>query len=442
MNMELQGQPYRLPEYQNSANEGGLSPMSLILGVFLIGAASVSNLTGFSVLVKGLGIYLAITYLFRIVRYRVRIPGEVWFYFAWTLWASTGIVVALVPSHALNVLGTVLQICLMIVIIAGLTNNRKALSFNMAMFLIAAVIVGGYSYATGEFDRAAASGLARTGVLADQTRVAGLALNANGFATLMLMATVALAYFWMMPPRALNATLRKVILLLAMFACAIAVLLSGSRKGLVGLALLHLFWIWFCYRRVLFRRVSVLLTVVGIFTIGSVLLTILGMNTRMGERMLESWTGYEDTGIAGGLGRTRADLYQDAFRMISEQPLVGVGLGHFVVHSRSHHAAHSEYAEIIATTGFIGAFIYFGWYVVLWRRTGKIRKYSTDLNDRNIAGLVRAVLLLILILNFTMWIFSQKVPWIILASFIGYTHIAWQRTVENQSLAAEQTDLP
>ena len=374
-NMELQGQPYYSDERQISANrEGGLSPISLVVGLFLIGAVSVSNLEGFSTVVKMIGGYLAIAYVIRMTRSpNVRIPGEAWFYLAWMLWAGTGAFVALVPFVVLDFMQTLFLIWAMIVIIAGLTGNRKVLSFNFAMFLIAAVIVGGYSLATGEFTKAAASGQARTAVLADQTRVAGLALNANAFAVLMLMTTVVLAYFWMMPPRRLNPTLKKTVLLLALFACAIAVVLSGSRKGIGGLVLFHLFWLWFCYRHVLARRILVLLGVLLVFTIGGVLVTVLAMNTRLGARLEQVWTGYSDSGISGSLGQSRSELYREAFVMVGENPLMGVGLGHFRIRSRFLKASHSEYAEVISTTGVVGAFIYFGWYVVLWRRTGRIR---------------------------------------------------------------------
>ena len=438
-NMELQGQPYYWAQYPDSTGEGGLSPISVVLGLFLVGAVSVSNLPGFSMVVKSIGAYLAITYIFRLVHSNVRVPGEAWFFLAWVLWASTGVLVAAIPSVVLALLETVFLIWVMIVIVAGLTESRKVLSFNMAMFLVAAVIVGGHSYLTGEFARAVAASQARTAVLADKTRIAGLALNANAFGILMLMTTVAIAYFWTIPHRSLNPAVKKTILLLTMLACAIAVVLSGSRKSLMGLVLFYLFWIWFCYRRLLIERISILLAVFAAFAVGGAVVIALARNTRIGVHMVQSWAGYTESGIAGGLGEGRAGMYEDAFKMALEHPLMGVGLGHFRLRSRSHLAAHSEYAEVLSTTGIIGMIIYFGWYVVLWRRTGKIRKYSTDLNDRNIAGLARAVLLTILIMNFSMWIFTQKVPWVILASFIGYTHVIWKRTVADQALAAEQS---
>jgi len=350
---------------------------------------------------------------------------EVFTYFTWFVWATLGAAVAVVPELFWPKWFTVLQIWVLIVVISGFTDNRRILSLNLAMFLVAAAMVGGYSLVTGEFQSAAETG----------ERVEGMAMNANAFGILMTMATVCMAYFWMQPTRR-SAFVKYGILLAAMAGAAIAIVLSGSRKSLLGLVLFYALWLFLCYRREIVRRGQVLLVVLLGVGIGGYGLVTFAAEMGIGSRMLRTWQYMHGDETALGAGQERVVLYREAGRIIGEHPVMGVGLDHYKVHTAIYGAsAHSESAEVASNTGLIGAFVYFLWYFVLWRRAGKIVTASPDPLDRRNAGLIRATILLLLALGLGSWFFTSKTAWVIMAGFIGYTHAVWSRIRQEAGVA-------
>ena len=99
-----------------------------------------------------------------------------------------------------------------------------------------------------------------------------------------------------------------------------------------------------------------------------------------------------------------------------------MGLNNFRLRSSVHRPAHSEYAEVAAATGLPGVVIYFAIYFLLWRRAGKVAKYSTDPSAVRIARLIRVFMLTVLFVGLGAPNYYSKPAWILLGSFIGYTY--------------------
>jgi O-antigen ligase len=285
---------------------------------------------------------------------------------------------------------------------------------------------------TGEFRRIAEQ-------LRGGQRLSGMARNANSFAILMVYATACLAYFWMLPTRTfwLRWVKRGLIAVCAAL-MMYGTILSGSRKGALAMVLLYLLWIFFCYRRDLARKPALLVTVI----FAAILLagTIWGyvQTSDLGRRFDLAVDGYRRGGIAGGLGDARSSLYGDAMNMIKKNPVAGVGIGCFQLRSSTGLVAHSEYAEIAADTGLVGAGIYFSWYVVFWIRLGRIRKWAKN-KDRVVwqtAGLTCAMFLVICAMNFGSWIYPSKTAFLFLGSFMGYSMMLSRSIRETQHTTA------
>jgi len=395
-----------------------LSPIAVFVGLFILGSVTVAPLAGWNYIVKGMGVVLVIAYGLYAFRTRQRVGGEVWLYLAWAVWAGLGVLFAEYTKLWWTRWQTLPQIWMLLLVISGFTANRRTLSFNLAMFILGALIVGFSSVASGEYQRAVQEGVAQT---------AGLALNSNEFAYIMLLCTAAVAYFWMRPRR--GAAFRLLVLAPVLAACAVGVVLSGSRKGALGLAFFYAAWVWFCYRRELGTRPKVLLVVLLATGIGGYGLMTFASRTGLGERLGRTWTALTTGEDVSGSGSERLELYRVGLEVIADHPFAGVGLVHYRVHSGGA-GAHSEYLSIAAETGLIGAALYLPWYLVLYRRARKMRKYADDEHDWRTAGLICAVLVTQVLINFGRTVMYNKFAWIFYGALIGYTVVTWRRLRE------------
>jgi hypothetical protein len=387
-----------------------------LLALFIVGAVTVAPLEDWNYAVKALGLLLAVVYLVYSFRSRVWPSGEVALFGVWITWCLTGVFVSASGVLFQEAWMTVFQIMVLLAIVSGLTSSRKVFSLNLVCLLIAVAIIGGYSWMTGEYSRAL------TGV-DEETRVSGLAMNANEFGWIMILATVCMAYFWMMPSRL--SKFRHVLLFVGMAAAGLAILLSGSRKAILGLVLFYVLWPLFCFRKggTRARRVAIILAVVISVLVGLAIYW-LASELPVAKRFEETYTAIV-TGSerSGGLNRIR--LMRIAWEAFSNNPVVGIGLSNYIVYSRGA-AAHSEYAEILADTGLIGFILYFSIYAALWIRAGKIAKYCPDPVAVRVARLVRVFLVVVLALSLGRYNYSDKPFWILMGSFAGYTAMVWR----------------
>ncbi len=385
---------------------------SILVGVFVLGAVTVSALEGWNYLVKALGVLLAAAYLISSIRSRLLPSGEMVLYVVWVTWSLTGVFVARSGVLFWLMWTTVFQMWVLIVVIAGFTNTRRALSFSLGAFLFGAIIVGAYSVITGEYQEAAM----------EEERVSSLAANSNQFGWILFLATVVMAYFWMLPTR--RRALKYVLLAAGMGAVAIAIVYSGSRKAILGVVAFYPAWVWWCYRKEMLRRPALALSVlaaVGLVVAGVILFA---RELPVAARFRETWTSIGG-GAAGEGTMARLWLYQEAWRIFLKYPVVGVGLNHFQVHAVQGLPSHSEYAGVLCDTGLVGAAIYLSIFVVLWRRAGKIIAYSRDAHAVRVAGLVRALLVIVLLMAFGRENTYDKAFWIVLGTLIGYTGAVW-----------------
>ena len=387
--------------------------VAIFMGIFILSATTVSRVAVGNYVVRGLGAILGLAYVIRSLRARMRPSPEMILYICWIAWSLTGLVGARSSVMYWMIFWTVVQVWLMITIISGLTETRRMLSFNLIMFIIGALVVAGYSYVTGEYRVAREEG----------ERVAGLAVNANTFAWLLLLAVACMAYFWQLPTRA--GLLKYAIVGLAMAGASVAIVLSGSRKAIIALAAFYILWLLFCYPREIARKPALLLVILLIFTVGAYGFISLVSQTVAGERLGQTWDFLSGRTLHGG-GSVRLQLYEDGVRIFLNNPIRGVGLMNFRFFSTSHHVAHSEYVEILCDTGLPGFVLYFSIFVVLWRRAGKIIRYSDDPQAIRTAKLLRALLVVVMLMNFGRWNFTSKPAWIVFGSFIGYTHAVWR----------------
>ena len=406
--------------------EEGLPLLSLLTAPFIIGVVAVSPLGVWNIIVKAMGAILAIAFLIRIFTARVRVSTEVLLYMGWIVWSLTGVFVAVSVPVMVGLMITLTQILIMTFIVAGATYLRKTLTVNLMAFLAGVLIVGMYSYVTGEYSRPEDPA----------GRVAGIALNSNGFGFLMVCGTMVLAYLWMLPYR--RPWLWYGPILVAAVGAAVATLLSGSRTAIISMVAFYVAWFFFCYRGVVFRRPKVLAVVVIACGLCAVLFIKLYVGSTAELRFGSALSFIEGHGTSEGSVTIRLQQYSDGLKLVAGSPIVGVGLDQFVFYDPTSHVAHSEYLEVFSDTGIVGGILYFAIFIVLWRLAGKIAKYTDDPTEFRIARLVRAILFVILVSNLGRYNYYEKSTWIVFASFIGYTSAVWRRIQAERQLGLEQ----
>ena len=108
------------------SQESRLPFTSILVGIFVLGAVTVSAMEGWNYLVKALGVLLAAAYLISSVRSRLLPSGEMILYLIWVTWSLTGVFVARSGVLFWLMWTTVFQMWVLIVVIAGFTNTRRA----------------------------------------------------------------------------------------------------------------------------------------------------------------------------------------------------------------------------------------------------------------------------------------------------------------------------
>lgn len=140
------------------------------------------------------------------------------------------------------------------------------------------------------------------------------------------------------------------------------IILSGSRSSILGCILLLLVvgLLGVSWKNILY---SLRFRHFVYFTLGVVSVIIIGKYASENLVNSSAWQRFMLlTGEAGTHGRT--DLYQLAFSLFKESPLVGIGYNNFANVSSAGYFSHSTYAETMACTGIIGMILWFTPYLI------------------------------------------------------------------------------
>lgn len=190
--------------------------------------------------------------------------------------------------------------------------------------------------------------------------------NGLGFQSVLGVAGV-LALF----PETRNWFLRAALVLAGFFSLY-GVVLSGSRGALVSLFLILSLWPLFCFRK-LFRSPWMALACLALIAIlGHVFYEYVMLETNLGRRTREL-QAFEDHS-----SQFRLELFLDSFKIAMETFGVGAGLGQFGSASRTGYYAHSEFAELLGTSGLPGVVLYYLSYWASWRRLARVARQVID----------------------------------------------------------------
>lgn len=377
-------------------------PLSIFLLMpFLVGAVAVQAMPGFNYLVIGLGVICTVVFLLASIIEGFFVPTELKFLIAFACWATLGIFVAKIPEFVITVLRTLAQMVIMALVVSYYARNTRCVSWLFFAVLTGILIIAVSAVITGEFKMAEMEG--------EEARLAGIALNANAFAIAVTYGVAILLYYFKI---ARSKTL-KLLMMGGVLTAVPFVIASGSRKGFLALAILVFFWFLFNYVKELRQRPSLAIVM---------FLFVMGFGFYMVHAMRDTVLMQRFTRLEGGTGaQGRLTLIKDGIDITISNPVLGVGLNNFRVHSSLGRPAHNNYVEVFADTGIPGGILYHIIYILILYRLYKISKYPLAPDQKNAVTIFKCLMLLQLFLDLGVVTYFLKIHWIFLAIIIGYS---------------------
>jgi len=331
-------------------------------------------------------------------------PTEVKLYFAFVSWAVlSAIVVAADADIALRNGWTVFQMGVLFWAVTLAHVRDPDLRITMWGFWGLGIMLALLAYLNPE-----AMALIRGGGKAYE-RLSATGENPNDTGQVFVFATFAALYLgqraapWFVKTAVLGAIPAFVFMLLY----------SGSRKMSVAIVIVVAAWLLTSMRvRATHGRVraAYVLTILGIAA-AAILVSGLWEETPMAKRWELEMKGY------GGDSVDRMELARESFDLFLERPIAGVGLQNEILILGS--VSHTEYVGVLASTGIVGACLYFPIYFIAFRRARRARRARPSRGGTEWQAFVTYVVLLAwLMVGFSR--FSDAFNLLAMGAFVGY----------------------
>jgi O-antigen ligase len=401
-----------------------VSPSIIFLFPFIVGAISVSALAGANYAVVGLGVLCVIAFGFDLIRSGLNMSREMAIFMCFLIWAAIGIVSAYSMYVFLIMFSTLVQLFIMAFIITHFARNTKMARILLFAAMTGTAIVAVSAYTSGEYRLAED--------VAGQ-RVGGLTLNANSFAMTLVYTTGIVLYFF----RTAKSWLMKGIYAAGLLIMAKLVVASGSRAGFLSFVALCGVWYCFSYIREIREKPAKTIGMLIIMIVGMVVLFSSLSNTTLGER-LKGFMGFLHGSISSGSIEQRRAMVEKGIEYIKQHPVMGIGLNQFTLISGEQKYSHSNYIEILCSTGVIGGLIYYSLYIALYLRLRRVGKMITDIKGMELVCLAKTMIVIICFLDIVNISYYVKQHWILLAIFIGWAfHVEHELTSRNTYIPTE-----
>ena len=401
--------PERLEPQQADYRPKLMTIATVLMILFLVGMLLVDQMPWFSHINRATGGLLVGLFIVNVFFRPRMVPLEILLFLLFILWAGiTGLAVAQSKINYIGSLKKLNQVWLLALAVSGFARYAVSPGRNFFAFIVTSLVLVGYIIATGGIEVAQQGG-----------RISGLVSNANTLGFIMLYGITCTLYFWDLPKR----RWMKPILMGLLGILVLVLIYSGSRKSFLCLLLLFAAWLWYCHRDHVLKNFTALLTVL-IVTAGLYFFAQYTMEkTALGAR-------FE---TAGDALEGRFSLYITGWDLFTDNvvnSIAGVGLYNFQLYSPGAYEAHSSYVEILVDTGLVGFLIFLCLVMVSWRRLSHIVKYSDDRVERQIAGLGKAFIVMLLALSLGAPTFHSPFAWFMFASFIGYSQAIVEKMKE------------
>jgi O-antigen ligase len=356
------------------------------------------------IVIWGIGPVFVILVFMNYFQFPFRAPKEVIVFFLFWLWTYPGYLSVIDVQgyfRYFRLVFTILVLFLCIEIVLIRTGKIKlmyqALVANGLIFFVYAIITGEYSTISD-----------------DTVRVQALVNNPNGFAYIGITGLTGVLFLW----NEYKDFKKRLWLVIFMAGFVIMIVLTASRSGFITMILLFSFWMIFCYYKSFVKHFVIYIIALLIFVpLLYYSYSYIMDETYLGERFNKTTEGDETI-----TDETRVQLYLEGFEMFKRSPFYGIGLSQFPLYSSHHAIAHSEYMELLATTGLIGLILMMYFYYILIKKNLSIRKVIKDPIIVYRLNLSNAIIASILVFGFFRANFLDILTMVQLAFIAGYTN--------------------
>jgi O-antigen ligase len=391
--------------------------------IYVMAVILFSYREGLTVYAKGAALLVVLPFLFRLIMKgdRIFIPFE---YRVVAGWFLVGMLASVLSSNLEVSFARMLTIA-QILPIAYVISSVIYKNGDGRFFWASIVVAGLLSTAIATVDPVRFSTI--------DGRVFGTLGNANTFAILLVgIVSIGMAIF--AGSRQLSRQILGV-LLAGLFFYLVAK--TGSRMGMLASLVSIVIAVWsYQYNRT-GRRLSgslYWLLIGGSIIAASIAIAMSGdFATRLNALFMAVESG-DFSSVGDNSLRGRATLYKKAFELFLESPLIGVGLDGFSTAGLNYRQignnAHSNYMEILCSTGLLGALFYFSIYVYWWVRCLALRKPLRGGPSVGRMTLLMSLAGAILVIDLAFVTYYTKVTWLLFAGIIGEMQLL-NRTVRN-----------
>lgn len=260
---------------------------------------------------------------------------------------------------------------------------------------------------------------------ADISRFGGTLKNANLFAFVSLLGVMFVVYLWKVHKH----TLIRAGLVGAGALLVHQILLSGSRKGIIGISAVfliqYILYAWANISRQLFKGPILGIVALTLFFSG---FTYVVMQSKHSHRIRNLVHFMQDEELEKGETsiRRRADLIQIGLDHFLEHPFIGTGMASFkkiklenTVWSETGGYSHSNYIEVLCSSGIIGFLLYYSIYLTMAFKLYGIRTIDRHAHFDPIFQFAAIAVPILMFYEMFAVTYYGKTFWIFLSAILG-----------------------
>ncbi len=357
------------------------------------------------------------------------VPPELKLWGTWFIWTFlTGIFVASIKWHFFQEIWQLVQMSALIYVFYGLLRIKPSLHHVFFAIILTGLYQGGSAVfgLTQLVDEAMVGGLELEDV---RLQGSGNTQNSNALATLMVSGLFSCFYLWR-SDRPLRKLSRLLLLAFMVFA-AYVVVFSGSRKATLYYA--YFLTAWFVWILPNTKALSGVFSRLFFSGLAAFFLLILAPNLLEGTAAGKRWGQFFDRGNGSLMGALEGDIriwmYREGIQMLRQNPIAGVGLGHYRVYHSLGNVSHSDFTESLANTGIVGFLLYQSIKIVLLRRCLKMYRWSRTPLEQYRAKLFLVICGYFFIYSFGFYIYRSQPLMILLTSLATATWL-WEKDMK------------
>jgi O-antigen ligase len=387
----------------------------LLLG-YTVSLIVFSYREGFTMFAKLVGLMIVAYFGLRILKRGIDIllPLEYRFIFLWFLWAILASVFATNIDASIDKVITLIQVLLVSVAIFSVVVWQDSGRPYWTSFIIASIISSAITLANP------------SDYIGIDGRIAGTVGNSNLFSVVLNVGLAASITF--------SVTFPKVRYRPLFFGASVFLFYmiaeTGSRKGMVG-SMLTIFCVFLILAAYMRKQSTAMF--VSVIAVGLILVVGAGtfLATSQHAERLEGLATAAQTGDASQGDNSlaiRAALIRRGIDQALEHPILGIGLDNFSslrmgLIGTTGEYSHSNYIEILVSTGIPGLLLYVSMYVVLMSRLFALR---LCIYQRDMVGPYAICVALVIVttaFDFAMVSYYEKIQWLILSGVIAQVEL-------------------